>query len=126
MPAELTSADYPNLIPQGQTMRDDFGAGPARRLQLEQGHAERYRRCVRFVEYLFDRFDKLRDPPYQPGWKQINLAGTVPGWTRFPPAQELLDKIAAKRRVDPAWPGRRLPCGPQQRGRAGAPVPPIP
>jgi hypothetical protein len=47
---------------------------------------------VRFVEYLFDRFDRLRVPPYQPGWKQINLAGTIPGWTRFPAAQELLAK----------------------------------
>ena len=94
----------PEPDPARPDHRDDFGPGPARRLQLEQGHTpERYRRCVRFVEYLFDRFDKLRAPPYQPGWKQINLAGTVPGWTRFPPAQEQLDKIAAKSAgVDPA------------------------
>jgi hypothetical protein len=33
----------------------------------------------------------------------MNLAGTVPGWTRFPPAQEMLDKVAAKPSgVDPA------------------------
>jgi hypothetical protein len=51
---------------------------------------------VRFVEYLFDRFDKLRERPFQPGWKQMNLAGLIPGWTRFPPAQALLDKAAAK------------------------------
>jgi hypothetical protein len=47
---------------------------------------------VRFVEYLFERYDRLRAPPYQPGWRQANLAGTIPGWTRFPPAQEILDK----------------------------------
>jgi hypothetical protein len=53
---------------------------------------DRYRRCVRLVESLFERFDRLRAPPYQPGWKQANLAGAIPGWTRFPPAQEILDK----------------------------------
>jgi hypothetical protein len=64
---------------------------------------DRYRRCVRFIEYLFNRFDKLREATYQPGWRQINLAGTIPGWTRLPAAQELLDKVAAARAtVDPA------------------------
>jgi hypothetical protein len=49
---------------------------------------------VRFVEYLFERFEQLRVAPYQLGWKQMNLAGTIPGWTRFPPAQELLNKAS--------------------------------
>jgi len=61
---------------------------------------DRYRRTVRFVEYLFDRFDQLRASPYQGGWKQMNLAGTIPGWTRFPPAQELLNK-PARATIDP-------------------------
>ena len=39
VPAELTSADYPNLIPAGQSGADHLGVGPARGLQLE----ERYR-----------------------------------------------------------------------------------
>jgi len=30
---------------------------------------------------------------------QINLAGTIPGWTRFAPTQELIDK-AARTTVD--------------------------
>ena len=104
VPAELTSADYPNLIAQGQPIETiSVPALLAVYNWNKDTHAERYRRCVRFVEYLFDRFDKLRAPPYQPGWKQINLAGIVPGWTRFPPAQEQLDKIAAKSAgVDPA------------------------
>jgi hypothetical protein len=50
---------------------------------------------------LFDRFDKLRQPPFQPKWRQMNLAGTIPGWTRFAPAQEMLNKIAARPRIDP-------------------------
>ena len=63
---------------------------------MEAKDTDRYRRCVRFIEYLFDRFDKLRQPPYQPKWKEMNIAGTIPGWQRFPPAQELIDKMAAQ------------------------------
>lgn len=103
VPAELTSADYPNLVPQGQSVQT-ISVAALLAVYNWRTDTDRYRRCVRFVEYLFSRFDKLRVPPYQPGWKQINLAGTIPGWTRFPPAQEHLDKIAASAvpGIDPA------------------------
>ena len=70
---------------------------------------DRYRRCVRFVEYLFERFDKLRVAPYQPGWKEMNLAGTIPGWTRFPPAQEMLEQRSRRgpRSIQPLRARRR-------------------
>ena len=101
VPAELTSTEYPGLIPPGQSVETiSVPALLAVYNWNKDTHADRYRRCVRFVEYLFARFDKLRAAPYQPGWKQINLAGTVPGWTRFPPAQEQLDKIAKSAGVD--------------------------
>ncbi len=97
VPAELTPADYPGLIPQGQAIETiSVPALLAVYNWNKDTHVDRHRRCVRFIQYLFDRFEKLRAPPYQPGWKQMNLAGTVPGWTRFPPAQEMLDKVAAK------------------------------
>jgi TRAP-type uncharacterized transport system substrate-binding protein len=100
-PAELTHADYPNLIPQGQSVQTISVQALLAVYNWNRG-TDRYRRCVRFVEQLFERFDKLRQPPYQPGWKQINLAGTIPGWTRFQPAQEALDKIAARPKIDPS------------------------
>lgn len=104
VPAELTAADYPGLIPQGRAIETiSVPALLAVYNWNKDTHVDRHRRCVRFIQYLFDRFEKLRAPPYQPGWKQMNLAGTVPGWTRFPPAQEMLDKVAAKPAgVDPA------------------------
>jgi TRAP-type uncharacterized transport system substrate-binding protein len=100
-PAELTHADYPNLIPQGQSVPTISVQALLAVYNWPRG-TDRYRRCVRFVEYLFERFDKLRQPPYQPGWRQINLAGTIPGWTRFQPAQEMLDKIAVRPKIDPS------------------------
>jgi TRAP-type uncharacterized transport system substrate-binding protein len=99
-PAELTNADYPTLIPQGQSI-STISVQALLAVYNWDRSTDRYRRCVRFVEYLFDRFDKLRDKPFEPGWKQVNLAGTIPGWSRFPPAQEILDKMAVRPQVDP-------------------------
>jgi TRAP-type uncharacterized transport system substrate-binding protein len=100
-PSELTAADYPNLIAQGEKF-ETISVQALLAVYNWRPDTDRYRRCVRFVEYLFERFDKLRVAPYQPGWKEMNLAGTIPGWTRFPPAQEMLNRIAARPKIDPS------------------------
>lgn len=93
VPAELSAADYPNLIQPGQSVQT-ISVPALLAVYNWKPETDRYRRTVRFVEYLFERFEQLRVPPYQVGWKQMNLAGTIPGWTRFPPAQEILNKAA--------------------------------
>lgn len=103
VPAELTNADYPNLIPQGKSI-ETISVTALLAVYNWGQDTDRYRRVVRFTEYLVDRFDVLRRPPYQPKWKEMNLAGTIPGWKRFPPAQDLIDKAAklAQAGIDPA------------------------
>src|SRR5260370_33138099 len=56
--------------------------------------SNRYDRVARFVEHLFSRLDKLPGPGFDPQWKSINLAATVPGLMRFPAAQAWLDNHA--------------------------------
>ena len=56
--------------------------------------SERYRKVARFIEAFFTKFEQLHNPPYQPKWKEINLAGKVPGWTRYPVAEEALARLA--------------------------------
>jgi hypothetical protein len=51
----------------------------------------------RFVQYLFNNWDKFQKPPYHPKWRDINLAATVPGWTRFSVAQDALDHITSQK-----------------------------
>jgi len=102
IPGELTSKDYPNLIPEGQSVQT-IAVAALLAVYNWNPDTDRYRRCVRFVEYLFDRFEKLKGPTFQPDWKEMNLAGIIPGWTRFPPAQEMVNRATAVRAsIDPA------------------------
>jgi hypothetical protein len=55
--------------------------------------SDRYRKVARFIEAFFTKFEQLHNPPYQPKWKEINLAGKVPGWTRYAVAEEALAKL---------------------------------
>jgi TRAP-type uncharacterized transport system substrate-binding protein len=53
---------------------------------------ERHQRVTNFVNQFFTNIEKFKGPGRHPKWKEINLAATVPGWTRFPPAQEWLNQ----------------------------------
>jgi branched-chain amino acid transport system substrate-binding protein len=59
-----------------------------------------YRRLSRFVNALFSEIDLLRQPPFHSKWKEVVLDASLQGWTRFRPAQELLDgmKVAQEQR----------------------------
>jgi hypothetical protein len=90
---DFTSADYPNLIQPGQ--RIDTIAVPSVMATLNQPRSgDRYRRIERFTQYLFNRWDRIIQPPFHPRWRDVNLAATVPGWTRFNVSEEMLRRIA--------------------------------
>ena len=56
---------------------------------------ERYKRVGAFVEAFFDNFSEFLKPPRHPKWQEVNLAAELPGWTRFQPAQDWLDRRPA-------------------------------
>jgi hypothetical protein len=94
VPATLESGDYPNLIRPGETVSTI--AVPAVLAVFNwPKSSDRYRRVSRFIEAYFTKFDQLQQPPFQPKWREINLAGKVAGWTRYGVAEELLAKMAA-------------------------------
>ena len=93
LPAALEAADYPDLIKQGE--RISTIAVPTALVSFNwPPRSNRYQRVARFADYLFSRIDKLQAPGFDPKWKSINLGATVPGLTRFPAAQEWLDRQA--------------------------------
>jgi TRAP-type uncharacterized transport system substrate-binding protein len=90
---EFTNADYPNLIPPGQRI-DTIAVPSVLAVYNWPKNSDRYRRVERFVQYLFNRWDKLTEPPFHPRWRDVNLAATVPGWTRFSASEEMLQRLA--------------------------------
>jgi TRAP-type uncharacterized transport system substrate-binding protein len=93
LPSTLEAADYPNLIKQGEHL--ETIAVPTALVAFNwPTNSNRYERVARFVEHLFSRLDKLQGPGFDPKWKSINLAASVPGLTRFPAAQVWLDSHA--------------------------------
>src|SRR5215470_2166229 len=89
---ELSSKDYPNLVPEGQSV-DTIAVPTVLAVFNWQKGTDRYRRVERFVEALFTKWDKFLSPPRHPKWRDVNLAATVPGWTRWSVADAMLKKI---------------------------------
>jgi TRAP-type uncharacterized transport system substrate-binding protein len=92
---EFTKDDYPNLL-QGKDSVDTIAVPAVLAVYNWSRKADRYRKVERLVQYLFTNWDKFQHPPYHPKWRDINLAATVPGWTRFSVADEMLQRIGGQ------------------------------
>ena len=98
IPCPLSHDDYPQLIPAGQ-MVDTLCMSAVLAVYNFPKGTDRARRLERFIQYYFERFDKLLQPSFHPKWKEINLAAKVPGWNRYWQAAE---KLAAMQKADVA------------------------
>ena len=96
---EFTNKEYPALVPEGQSV-DTIAAPAALAVFNWPKGSDRYRRIERLVERLFTNWDKFLAPPRHPKWRDVNLAATVPGWTRWGGADEMLRRIRLKDAVD--------------------------
>jgi TRAP-type uncharacterized transport system substrate-binding protein len=92
---EFTKQEYPNLL-QGQERIDTIAVPAVLAVFNWAKNTDRYNKVSRFIDYLFNRWDMLQHPPYHPKWRDVNLAATVPGWTRFSVAEEMLQQIQAQ------------------------------
>ncbi|MGH7089927.1 MAG: hypothetical protein ACREFQ_13610, partial [Stellaceae bacterium] len=63
--------------------------------------SERYHNVVNFVDAFFTQFPTLLEPGHQPKWHEVNLAAALPGWRRFVPAQQWLERNAPVARREP-------------------------
>lgn len=95
VPSTIGHKDYPNLFKEGESI-ETLGIPVVLAVYNWPKGTDRFRKVERFVQYYFDRFENMRKPPYHPKWKGINLAATVPGWTRWWVAEDILAKMAAE------------------------------
>jgi len=89
---EFTREEYPTLIPEGESI--DTIAVPAVLAVFNwPKNTDRYWRVRRFTEALFTKWDKFQEPQRHPKWRDVNLAASVPGWTRWSVAEEMLSRM---------------------------------
>src|SRR5215468_9961160 len=89
LPALISKGDYPALVDK------DVETIAAITVLVSYNwpkDSARYKRTAKFVDAFFSKFDEFHKPPRHPLWKTVNLAATIPGWSRFPGAEEWLKK----------------------------------
>jgi TRAP-type uncharacterized transport system substrate-binding protein len=94
---EFTKKEYPNLV-DGKDSTDTIAVPAVLAVYNWQRDSDHYNRVQRFVQYLFTRWDTFQHPPYHPKWRDVNLAATVPGWTRFSAAEDMLQQVEAQQK----------------------------
>ena len=90
-PSRLTAADYPNLLRQGGPI-DTVAVGSVLVVTELRQLPERYRNVANFVDVFFTRFQSLLTPGHHPKWREVNLAAELPGWRRYAPADQWLQR----------------------------------
>ena len=91
LPAQLSSDDYPNLIPSSGPVSTIAAEAVLASFNWQPG-SDRYRRLALLVESLFGHMAQLQRPPYHPKWQELAPLAPVAGWTRFKAAQEWVDR----------------------------------
>ena len=90
-PSRLTAADYPSLIPQAQAV-DTVAVGSVLAVADLRQSPERYRNIANFVDVFFTGFQSLLEPGHHPKWREVNLTAELPGWHRYQPADQWLQR----------------------------------
>ncbi|HWN48284.1 MAG TPA: TAXI family TRAP transporter solute-binding subunit [Xanthobacteraceae bacterium] len=93
LPASISKEDYPALI---EKEVETIAAITVLVSFKWPKDSVRYKRTEKFVNAFFSKFDEFHKPPRHPLWKVVNLGATIPGWTRFPAAEEWLSVRASK------------------------------
>jgi uncharacterized protein len=92
LPTTLTSDDYPELVPAGQSVDTVAVSAVLIAFNWPKTNLDRYSRVQRFVEAFFPKIAEFRKPLRHVKWHEVNLAATLPGWKRFDAAQAWLDQ----------------------------------
>src|SRR6267142_7242640 len=89
--ARLEQSLYPNLIEKADGIQT-IAVDAVLITNNWQPASDRYRRVAKFVESWFSRFAEFKKPPRHPKWQEVYLSKELPGWQRFPAAQDLLQQ----------------------------------
>ena len=91
IPARVSAADYPSVIPEDKPV-ETIAVGNVLVVADLRQVPERYRNVANFVDIFFTGFQSLLTPRYHPKWNEVNIAAEVPGWRRYAPAEQWLQR----------------------------------
>ncbi len=97
-PSAFHSADYPSLIPDGQTI-ETVSVRAVLVANNVPRSGEAYRRIAKFVPVFFSALSELAGPQWHPKWSEVNLAADLAGWSRFGAAADWLTRIKREQAV---------------------------
>ncbi len=89
--ATLTAQDYPGLV-KADTPVTTVSVGTFLAAANLAPDSDRNKALNGFVDIVFTQFATLLEPGHHPKWKETDLYADLPGWKRFPAAQQWLDK----------------------------------
>jgi TRAP-type uncharacterized transport system substrate-binding protein len=123
LPATFSSDDYRELVAPNETVETVAVGAVMITYSWQKTNADRYRRVQRFVEAFFPRISEFQKPPRHPKWREVNIAATLPGWTRFEAAQTWLDSQRREaQRITPNIGGPAAPGDVQSASHAELPT----
>src|SRR5262249_51033751 len=89
LPGLIENQDYPALIAKGEKV-DTISASTVLISYNWPKNTLRYERTAKFIDAFFSKIYEFDKPARSPLWKSVNVAATLPGWPRFPAAEEWL------------------------------------
>jgi uncharacterized protein len=113
---QLEQALYPNLIDGGQSIQT-VAVDSVLITNNWQPASDRYRRVAKFVDALFTHFPDLQKPPRHPKWQEVDLGKELPGWQRFPGAQDWLQQAKFEEFRTRRQAGNAAPTNPAEKQR---------
>jgi uncharacterized protein len=89
VPTRLTADDYPGLVAPDLPI-ETVAVGVVLVVANLEQIPERYRNVANFVDAFFTGFPSLLEPSHHPKWQEVNISTELPGWRRYPPAEQWL------------------------------------
>ncbi|TAK49387.1 MAG: TAXI family TRAP transporter solute-binding subunit [Xanthobacteraceae bacterium] len=97
LPSEFAAEEYPGLIEPGQKV-PSIAVSAILVAYNWPKDTDRYQRIAKFINAFFPRVQAgdFSKAPRHPKWREINLTAVVPGWNRFPAAEDWLQRTRAQ------------------------------
>jgi uncharacterized protein len=90
-PGQLTADDYPNLVEPGRRVETVAVSRVLAVRDWPEGSV-RYQRLARVANLIYAGLDELKKTGQNLRWQEVSPSAVAPGWERFRPAQNVLDR----------------------------------